>query len=341
MIGTSNNNTPEISIIVAIYNAEKYLYRCIKSLKNQFFTSFEVLLIDDGSTDKSGIICEEVAKKDQRFLVFHKQNEGVSATRQFGVDHAHGIYTIHVDPDDWVEPTYLDALYKQALVSSADIIVCDFFQHEENRNFINRQNIVGMTNNDIIHALLQGKIQGSVGNKLIKRESYNKYGVKFPKGINIWEDLYVCCLFFMYDVVSSYVPQVLYHYDRRQNLFSYTHTLTPIIIEQNTCFVRFFEKKLPNFFYDDLLSRKKLIKWLVIHLANSRKEVIRFFPEINNTYTLFGQSLFCKDWPVWIILHIPGGFILIKLLIRLKRNMQLLFKRFLSLNMKNVNNNKF
>ena len=81
------NNNPKISVIVPVYNAERYLHRCIDSILAQTFTDFEVLLIDDGSKDKSGEICDEYAKKDIRVKVFHKENGGVSSARQYGVDH--------------------------------------------------------------------------------------------------------------------------------------------------------------------------------------------------------------------------------------------------------------
>ena len=115
-----------ISVIVAIYNAQKTLPRLIDSLKAQTMTGFEVLLIDDGSTDASGSICDEVSESDDRFKVFHKPNEGIGATRQFGIEHAQGEYSIHADADDWVEPDYLEKLYNKAMETGADMVICDF-----------------------------------------------------------------------------------------------------------------------------------------------------------------------------------------------------------------------
>ena len=83
---------PQISVIVPVYNTEKYLHRCIDSILSQTFTDFEVLLIDDGSTDSSGEICDEYAAKDSRVRVFHKENGGVSSERNMGLDNAYGEY---------------------------------------------------------------------------------------------------------------------------------------------------------------------------------------------------------------------------------------------------------
>ena len=107
------SDSPKISVIVPVYKAEAYLHRCVDSLLAQTFQDFEVLLVDDGSPDRSGEICDEYARKDSRVRVFHKENGGVSSARQYGMDHAQGEYTIHADPDDWVEPTMLEELYRK------------------------------------------------------------------------------------------------------------------------------------------------------------------------------------------------------------------------------------
>lgn len=113
-----NNSKPTISVIVPVYNAEKYLHRCVDSILSQTFTDFEVLLINDGSTDTSGVICDEYAQKDARVRVFHKENGGVSSARNVGIKNMRGLYSIHVDSDDWVEPSYLKDLYSCAKVEN-------------------------------------------------------------------------------------------------------------------------------------------------------------------------------------------------------------------------------
>lgn len=98
----NRDNQPKISVIVPVYNVEKYLRRCIDSILAQTFTDFEVLLIDDGSTDTSGKICDEYAEKDNRVRVFHKKNGGVSSARNKGLDNARGEWICFVDADDWL-----------------------------------------------------------------------------------------------------------------------------------------------------------------------------------------------------------------------------------------------
>lgn len=109
------NRPPEISIIVPVYNAEKYLPQCIDSILAQTFTDFELLLIDDGASDNSGRVCEEYAQKDLRIRVFHQENAGVSVARNKGIEEAIGRYITFVDADDWVKVDYLLELYNMLL----------------------------------------------------------------------------------------------------------------------------------------------------------------------------------------------------------------------------------
>ena len=104
-------NNPKISLIVPVYNVEKYLNRCVDSILSQDFTDFEILLIDDGSMDKSGKICDEYAKIDTRVRVFHKVNGGVSSARNLGLDYAKGQWIGFCDSDDYVKKDFLKTFF--------------------------------------------------------------------------------------------------------------------------------------------------------------------------------------------------------------------------------------
>ena len=103
-----------VSIIVPVYNVERYIAQCITSILAQTYQKFELILVDDGSKDKSGEICDFYAKQDKRILVFHNANQGVSAARNFGIEHASGSRLCFVDSDDWVDTTYLSDMLKYA-----------------------------------------------------------------------------------------------------------------------------------------------------------------------------------------------------------------------------------
>lgn len=120
----------KVSIIVPVYNAEKYLVQCIDSILNQTFKDFELLLINDGSSDNSGKICEEYAKKDTRIRVYNKENGGVSSARNLGLENVTGEWIAFVDSDDWVEENYLDN-FKYPIQQDVDFIACGWLQEGE------------------------------------------------------------------------------------------------------------------------------------------------------------------------------------------------------------------
>ena len=115
---------PTISVIVPVYNTEQYLHRCIDSVLAQTYKDFELLLIDDGSTDSSGAICDEYAAKDARVKVFHKENGGVSSARRIGVEQSHGEFIYFVDSDDAILPDTLEMMCNY-MTNGVDVVVFD------------------------------------------------------------------------------------------------------------------------------------------------------------------------------------------------------------------------
>lgn len=113
---------PKVSVIVPVYNTEKYLARCIDSILAQTFTDFELILVNDGSKDNSGKICDEYAAKDHRIVVIHKENGGVSSARNKGIDAAQGEWISFIDADDWITPSYLFDFITDISISYADIV---------------------------------------------------------------------------------------------------------------------------------------------------------------------------------------------------------------------------
>ena len=112
-----------ISVIVPIFKAENYLSKCIDSILAQTFRNFQLILVDDGSPDKSGEICDRYVKLDTRVEVIHKPNGGVMSARKCGISSAKGVYSIQIDPDDWVEPSLLEELYHEAIAENADMVI--------------------------------------------------------------------------------------------------------------------------------------------------------------------------------------------------------------------------
>lgn len=221
-------NNPKVSIIVAVYKAESYLHRCLDSLLNQTFQDYEVLLVDDGSPDMSGKICDDYANKDSRVRVIHKENGGVSSARQCGIDNAKGEYVIHADPDDWVEQDMLYELYNNAIEHDADMVFCDFYVNYEHNSL---QTYRSQTPKDLdCDTIIQGmfsNLHGSSWNKLIKRNCLVKFNVKYPLELSFCEDLYVNLALLKNNIIVSYIPKAFYHYvyDLNQDSLCRTYTL--------------------------------------------------------------------------------------------------------------------
>ena len=121
----------EVSIIVPVYQVEKYIRQCVDSILAQTFTDFELILVDDGSKDQSGQICDEYAGRDRRVRVIHKENGGLSDARNKGMDQAVGNYFMFIDSDDYTAPTMIECLYKSILNENADIAVCNYLYYFE------------------------------------------------------------------------------------------------------------------------------------------------------------------------------------------------------------------
>ena len=162
-------NNSLISIIVPIYKAQQTIHRCIDSLLAQTYPNFELILIDDGSPDQCGLICDEYAAKDERIVVVHQQNRGVATARQRGIDLLRGAYFIYCDPDDWAEPEMLEQLWKKAQEVEADLVWCDFYSDDGKGTHYVSQDIGSEMNDDFVDALANARIMGALWNKLINR----------------------------------------------------------------------------------------------------------------------------------------------------------------------------
>lgn len=276
---------PKVSVIVPVYKAENYLHRCVDSLMSQTFHDFEILLINDGSPDKSGKICNEYAAKDNRVRVFHKENGGVSSARQCGIDNALGEYTIHADPDDWVEPNMLEKLYKKAKEEDADMVICDFYEeYKSKQNYVKQQ--PSQLDYQTVFKELFHNLHGSCCNKLIRRTCFKDYDIQFPVNIIRWEDLYVICNLLLHPIKITYLPMAFYHYDLIINSNSIVRKPTMQGLMSQIYFIDYFSKILDNTFLNEEFYK---IKAETKELAFTSglmldKEVCNLYPEINQKY---------------------------------------------------------
>ena len=175
-----------ISVILPIYNSERFLHHCIDSILAQTFTDWELLLIDDGSKDASGSICDEYAAKDERIRVFHKENGGVSSARNIGLEHAIGEYVVFVDSDDWVDDSYLNCLLPE---NREDLICCSFEVEDSYKR--NNWNVLLADSNETTEALKENLTKFafcSVTCKSFRNSLIQENNVRFNEEITQCED---------------------------------------------------------------------------------------------------------------------------------------------------------
>lgn len=212
----------EFSIIVPVYNVEKYLSGCIESLINQTYDNFEIILVDDGSPDNSPQICDEYAEKDNRIKVIHKENGGVTSARKVGANSAIGDYIVCVDADDWIENTYLEEFAKAIEIDNSDVVCCeDYVDNGVTKIYKSMSFEEGLYKREdiekkIFPILIEGKdcryFSNAVAIKTVKRELFVKYQNLVDDGIRIGEDAAVIkpCI---YEANSLYIiKKPLYYY---------------------------------------------------------------------------------------------------------------------------------
>lgn len=185
---------PTISIIVPVYNGEQYISRCVDSILNQTFTDFELILVDDGSTDNSPIICDDYANHDFRVRIIHKANGGVSSARNTGLSSINGgEYVAFIDVDDYVVPEYLYRLINEA--EDADMVVCGykyFYQEEEDKTVLRAEYPDKIYDAHNMASLLSKNIEDlsfrTPWAKLFKTSIIKEYSLSFDKGMKLGED---------------------------------------------------------------------------------------------------------------------------------------------------------
>lgn len=274
--------SPRISVIVPVYNAEKWLRRCVDSILAQTFTDFEVLLIDDGSTDGSGAICDEYAIQDQRVRVFHKPNGGVSSARNLGLDSAQGEWMTFADSDDYIESNMLVRMIKKINDEQADIVIADYFETSKDRDIKVSQNLQSLKSEDLISGLLQGHIIGSTCNKLFSKRLFTDNDIHFPKDIDYCEDLIAIVQILLHNPKVVVLSGAFYHYDT-STTDSITRKYTSKLYEHQkraATFLQFFLGK--KFELQTMDYTLRILGNAISHGYISKDEFKEVFP-----YTLF------------------------------------------------------
>lgn len=199
---------PKVSIIVPVYNVEKYIERCLDSLVNQTLKDIEIIIVNDGSTDGSKEKIQEYINKYKNIVYLEKENGGLSSARNYGIPYAKGEYIGFVDSDDYVELTMYEKMYNKAIEEKSDMVECNFIWEYPNK----KREDIGKIYSDKKEAIVEARVVA--WNKIIKKDIIEKTKITFPEGLR-YEDIE-----FFYKIVPylnkiSFVKETLVHYVQR------------------------------------------------------------------------------------------------------------------------------
>lgn len=340
----------KISIVVAVYNAEKYLPRCLDALVNQTLKEIEILCVDDGSTDSAPQIVDQYAEKyPEKIKAFHKENGGEFTTRNYGLERATGEYVTFVDNDDWVEKDWAEKLYNAAKSNDADLAVCGFERIDLETNKVVAKDMTGygtcvkeIVNNDDYMVF----INPAPWNKIYKREKVKDLRFLNFRGFN--DMIFLTSSFTKIDKIA-FIPNVLYHYYLRydsqihnvneqdvNNFKKYLLDLKQLYIDENKyeemkyildlmAFIHLGVSVMYRASYDPSIDIKKMTKETIIYL-NENFPTWRKNPFLKFSYSvrkgvkhigLWGISLFYK-WNMPMVFINIYRFVVDKLKIDIK-----------------------
>lgn len=308
--------TRMISVIVPIYKVEQYLHRCLNSILAQTYPDLDIILIDDGSPDGCGKICDQYAEKDSRIRVFHTPNQGLSGARNLGIEKAlekESEYIAFVDSDDWLEPKMYETLVNTAEKTGCDVVVCGYFRDGIDTRRIWTMPEKRMEQTEAIRELIIDNLKYMVWNKLWKAQCFSS--VRFLQG-QFYEDVEAVYRLFSQIHELIRIPDPLYHYCIREDSISQTKDLSIAIskwkafkkqyddLSNDTRFVgkNDFQQKI-----DILMTKKTVSIWL--HHKISREQLNRFALEVNEMnafaqkhFPLLGNQAQDLAWKVFSLL---------------------------------------
>lgn len=260
----------KISVIVPVYNTEKYLKKCLESIINQSLKEIEIIIVNDCSTDNSLKIIKKYIEKDKRIILIDKvKNEGVSSARNSGINIAKGKYILFIDSDDWIERNCLKEMYEIAEKSKSDIVISDFYFDYEGVKIFYYSDQYGETgsilkNKKVIENLTKNS-SASVWNKLVKREIYLKNNIRFPEETSMGEDLFVVVSLFYFSEKIVKLNRAYLHYIQNVNGLTKKPRFSTLISIYFS--LQRIDEFLKNKNYDSFLEKLKfnyLFSWIFI-----------------------------------------------------------------------------
>ncbi|WP_270446860.1 glycosyltransferase family 2 protein [Fusobacterium varium] len=278
----------KISVIVPVYNTEKYIKKCIRSIIEQTLKEIEIIIVNDGSKDKSLEIIKDLMKQDRRIKLINKENEGVSSARNSGIKMAKGKYIQFIDSDDWIEKEFLEKMYDFAEKENVDIVVSDYYEDYSNgkikiKKGKKKSKKVIFNSKEYLRDFFYDDDAPAMWNKLFKTSLYKDNNIFYPENISIGEDLATIPKLIYFSKKIGYLREAFYHYiQNSQGVINTTTGISKVQIFK--CFdllKEFFKEQNMN--YEDLLYRSS-----IYHMKN----FISFEPIFENKYYMEGYKRF-------------------------------------------------
>lgn len=277
----SSMSAVKVSVITPVFNAETTIRRCLDSFLAQTLMEWELILVDDGSLDASGAICDEYATMDSRFRVIHQENAGVSAARQAGLEASTGEYVIHADPDDWVESEMLEELYKKAKKDNVDMVISDFYADYGDVSEYRVQRPTSLASRVVLNDMFI-TIHGSCCNKLVRKTCIERCAARFPEGVDFCEDVCFNVQLLKHPITVSYINKAFYHYV--QNPASLTNHYTIESLNAQKRYVDFLKMYLPENSAPVIRSKELVKKMAFRNNILSVSELNDLYPEIRKVH---------------------------------------------------------
>lgn len=302
-----NNSDIKVSVTVPVYNTSQYLRKCLDSLANQTLKDIEIIIVDDGSKDDSGKICDEYASRYANFRVIHQKNGGLAVARQTGLDAARGEYVIVCDSDDWVEPDMYGALYSEAVRSGADMVICGYTAEYDDGRSINTQT---WFDNLDWKAHLKEIFNTSYHNswaRLVRRKLFTENNIVYEPGINMAEDAFILYKLMKAKPKISQIKGYFYHYRKEYGSQSYTNQIKMQQIYGFVKIYKWLEKNYDESLLGNKLYRQKIgIIYYSLRAKDIDTEFIKEFLSENLPWSLFFKNkLWIKSSIVYISKIIP------------------------------------
>ena len=221
-----------ITVVVSVYNTGEYLEKCMDTLLAQTYKDYEIIIVDDGSTDGSSEICDEQGRRADNIRVYHKPNGGLSSARNFGIEHSRGDFIIFPDPDDWVDPRYLEGLMEIRERNKADLSVCGHWFFEQGTDHLwneGGKEIILDAAGALDHLMQPKSFCGYAWNKLYSMQVIKEHGLRFDTELGMAQDVHFAFRYLRLCKRVAYDPTTpLYHYNRDTvGVTTYDSPLTP------------------------------------------------------------------------------------------------------------------